>query len=389
MKQFNLFLVCGLLLTAMFLTTSCEDNNSPENPIDPPNPPSYVVDLDRDSLNFLYTGGSQTLMLSSNGSWAVSERPTWLTVLPPSGEGDETITVTASANEQPEIRSHTLTFTAGTEIATVEITQEGTPFIELNKTMLVFEAESGSQTINLSTNRNWTVSNTPNWLTVSPQSGERNETITVTATQNQSTTRSYTLTFTAGTQTATVEITQIGQGVIINGVVWAMRNVDMPGTFAEHPESRGMFYQQGRNIGWSSTNPLRNSNGGTAWNTSIPTGTTWTSTNDPCPQGWRVPTHAEIQTLGNTANVASVWASVNGVNGRTFTDRATNATIFLPAVGWRCNTFGVLFDAGDVGFYWSSTFTASSGFDLSFSMVGAGISSNSRAFGFSVRCVSE
>jgi len=138
MKKFNLFLVCGLLLTAMFLTTSCEDNNppensdNPENPINPPNPPnppdppdlpSYLIDLNRDSLSFFYTGGNRTINLSSNGSWTASARPSWLTVWPPSGVGNETITVTASANESSEARETTLTFTAGRNTATLVITQ--------------------------------------------------------------------------------------------------------------------------------------------------------------------------------------------------------------------------------------------------------------------------
>ena len=33
------------------------------------------------------------------------------------------------------------------------------------------------------------------------------------------------------------------EGVVINGVRWATRNVDMPGTFAPTPESFGMHYQ--------------------------------------------------------------------------------------------------------------------------------------------------
>jgi hypothetical protein len=36
-------------------------------------------------------------------------------------------------------------------------------------------------------------------------------------------------------------------GVVINGVKWATRNVDAPGTFAESPQAAGMFYQWNRN----------------------------------------------------------------------------------------------------------------------------------------------
>jgi len=181
-------------------------------------------------------------------------------------------------------------------------------------------------------------------------------------------------------------------GVVINGVRWATRNVDMPNTFAENPESLGMFYQWDRNIGWSSTDPMINSNGGTTWDSFAPTGSTWERANDPCPQGWRVPTREEIETLGNTANVSSQWTTVNGVNGRTFTDRNTGNSIFLPAVGWRNSPRGALLVAGDDGVYWSSTFIGTAnawGLGFVRGSVSAGTVILIRAGGSSVRCVAE
>ncbi len=41
--------------------------------------------------------------------------------------------------------------------------------------------------------------------------------------------------------------------VLINGVLWATRNVDAPGTFAASPESTGMFYQWNSRIAWSAS----------------------------------------------------------------------------------------------------------------------------------------
>ena len=46
-----------------------------------------------------------------------------------------------------------------------------------------------------------------------------------------------------------------------------------------------------------------------------PTGTSWTRANDPCPQGWRVPTGNELCSLMNAGNT---WTTRNGVNGRVF-----------------------------------------------------------------------
>ena len=146
-------------------------------------------------------------------------------------------------------------------------------------------------------------------------------------------------------------------GVIINGVHWATRNVDAPGTFVRNPEDAGMLFQWNRKKAWSTTNEevtgwlnrLRNRNRETEWDTSIPEGTTWERVNDPCPPGWRVPTEAEFYSLKNTI---SIWTTKNGVNGRLF-GTAPNQ-LFLPAAGWRDSAGGFGF-ANTHGGYWSNT----------------------------------
>jgi len=39
-----------------------------------------------------------------------------------------------------------------------------------------------------------------------------------------------------------IDVRYYDEGVIIDGVKWATRNVDVPGTFASSPEAPGMFY---------------------------------------------------------------------------------------------------------------------------------------------------
>ena len=143
------------------------------------------------------------------------------------------------------------------------------------------------------------------------------------------------------------------QGVVINGVKWATRNVDAPGTFAANSEDAGMFYQWNSKIGWSSTDPMINSSGGSTWNNSDPTGDTWETTNDPSPKGWHIPTLAEIQTLLDNKKQRFDWTTVNGINGLKITDTTTGNSIFLPATGTRMMD-GALLNVNNWGNYWSS-----------------------------------
>ena len=148
------------------------------------------------------------------------------------------------------------------------------------------------------------------------------------------------------------------EGVVINGVKWATRNVGSPGTFADKPENPGMFYLWNSKIGWSATDPMINSDGGKIWGSSAPGGDTWEKVNDPIPEGWRMPTLEEIKKLLDTDKVDSrdLWEGVYGIAGTQFTDRTSGNSIFLPAAGYRnYEEGGSLISAGLYGLYWSST----------------------------------
>jgi len=116
-----------------------------------------------------------------------------------------------------------------------------------------------------------------------------------------------------------------------------------------------MFYQWNRKIGWSVTDPMINSNGGTVWDITIPTDTAWEKANDPSPAGWRVPTFDEIETLFDTDKVRSEWTTENSINGRKFTDKVSGNSIFLPVAGYRCHYDGTLCTVGYYSIYWSGT----------------------------------
>ena len=198
-------------------------------------------------------------------------------------------------------------------------------------------------------------------------------------------------------------------GVVINGVRWATRNVDAPGTFAASPASPGMFFQWNRRQGWAATGNV------TDWNNSTPTGTYWTRVNDPCPTGWRVPTQQEFDSLieatfgftfdtDETAKYAQThWR--NGTSSRRWVQNWRNTGtnglifgvepnfIFLPAAGERAESDGTLNFVGEAGSYWTgmlSTWGWEAPFSLTFSNVGmSGAIEGWTLYGMSVRCVAD
>ena len=141
----------------------------------------------------------------------------------------------------------------------------------------------------------------------------------------------------------------VDEGVVINGVRWATRNVAEPGRFAINPEDPGMFYQWNRKTAWSATAAYIPN-----WNTSYPAGDIWEEANDPSPAGWHVPTVNDFQKLLDRSKVDDEWCTENGINGRRFTDKESGKSIFLPAAGRRggiSGNTGLLMGAGESGIY--------------------------------------
>ena len=166
--------------------------------------------------------------------------------------------------------------------------------------------------------------------------------------------------------------------VLINGVKWATRNVG-----ASSPCDYGGYYQF--NKGTTDFLPYYD-----YFNSVYAQSNTWLPANDPSPAGYRVPTLSEIQSLFNTTYVSNEWITLNGINGRKFTDRKNGNSIFLPAAGYRSYSDGTLGYVGSGGLYWSGTVGGSGyAYGLYFYSGDAYWGGSNRVFGFSVRPVAE
>ncbi|MDH6356997.1 FISUMP domain-containing protein [Parabacteroides sp. PF5-9] len=183
------------------------------------------------------------------------------------------------------------------------------------------------------------------------------------------------------------------EGVVINGIKWAISNIAAPGTFAAKPEDAGLMYQWNRKKGWHATTP-KNFEGD--WINKEQTGKVWEKANDPSPEGWRIPTLAEMQKLLDETKVTQEWITVNGVPGKKYTDKASGKSIFLPAAGSRHQGNGNLNKlAGDnaSGAYWSSEATVQRNahcltFAKTFSKADNYSAANGN-YGYCLRCVKK
>lgn len=135
------------------------------------------------------------------------------------------------------------------------------------------------------------------------------------------------------------------------------------------------------------------------WNTTSALPGAWSDGSkkdeDPCPDGFRVPTKTQWEGVFNPSlNVVtdasgSTWASspTNYTSGKNF-----GPSLMLPAAGFRIFISGALFSRGSNGYYWSSTESGTFNtwaWYLFFGSGGAGMLENESTFGYSVRCIAE
>ncbi|MFO7922217.1 MAG: FISUMP domain-containing protein [Bacteroidales bacterium] len=99
-------------------------------------------------------------------------------------------------------------------------------------------------------------------------------------------------------------------------------------------------------------------------------------TNNPCPSGYRLPTEAEWD------EERASWISEDPAG-------AFDSPLKLPVAGYRNYGNGSLESVGFYGHYWSSTVDGNNSRNLYFYSSNAGMVSNLRAYGGSVRCLKD
>ena len=219
-----------------------------------------------------------------------------------------------------------------------------------------------------------------------------------------------------------------GKGIVIGDVIWAPVNCGYePATSDSKGYPYGKLYQWGRKYGQGHSTsydasvpeivegPISAINGqkdiySNTFFTASESPYDWTSPQDdnlwnsgtednpvkteydPCPEGWRVPTYAELERLNNSYSSFMTVGEQKGLylcGDYTYLDNAPQ--VFFPAAGYCYYTDGRADFRGDLGYYWSSRpysayayclcLDSSSNVDM--------FNYGNRAIGLSVRCVQE
>ena len=114
MKNF-LYSLC--IAFAALAATACDDDNDKA--------PDFA--LSTAEWSFAPTEGSQKMIVSAPGAWAISGIPDWITVKPAEAVGPREILISYTANDTKTPRTAKLTVTCNGETLPIDIEQQEAP----------------------------------------------------------------------------------------------------------------------------------------------------------------------------------------------------------------------------------------------------------------------
>lgn len=171
------------------------------------------VSMSTQSLTIAAEGGTYTADLKSNGEWTVSSTAEWLSVSPSSGNGNITLTLLVQANPTDQPRSVEIKATTKDNTASLTLTQEAgsqgedpgdnpgddpgddpgdnpgggeepVHYLTIQSEEFLVGYEGGSMTITLGCDELWSVINDFDWVSFDKTTGEGDDEIIVTVTEN-------------------------------------------------------------------------------------------------------------------------------------------------------------------------------------------------------------
>ena len=146
------------------------------------------------SMEFGAASETKSLTFNTNKNWTITtDASTWIEVSPKSGEASKdaiSINVKCYENTQYQSRTGNITISAGGLTKTIKVTQAAaikTISLSVSTTSLSVSGQGGTTSFTVTCNDNWTITDIPDYVTVSQTSGTESAsavTVNVTAKQN-------------------------------------------------------------------------------------------------------------------------------------------------------------------------------------------------------------
>ena len=150
--------------------------------------PVLDIEVAPSNLDFVCTGETKTVMVTTEDSWTAAVGEEWVTLNQNEGQGNAEISVTVGENPMYERRQANVVFvTAGSAQAVLVIRQEASPdphFLEVSPHVLQFGKEGGESDISVNCDADWEFDLDCDWLSLSQLSGTGNATVVLTAEPN-------------------------------------------------------------------------------------------------------------------------------------------------------------------------------------------------------------
>jgi len=131
-------------------------------------------------LDFTDKASTQRVDIKSDGVWTASVSDSWITVTPTSGDGDATLSVSVTENNEMTARTGSINLTMGETVKTIVVTQQ-CKYITLSQSALQFTSTGGTLQLSVKSSSTWNVylpDSIKNWVAVSQTSGTGDKDIT-------------------------------------------------------------------------------------------------------------------------------------------------------------------------------------------------------------------
>lgn len=155
------------------------------------------------SLQFENFASKYDVTIDAETDWTTTVSDSWINVSPDKGKAGKTsVSIEVAPNTAIASRSGYVAINTGTsERLQIAIIQKGI-YIEADEE-ITFASIEDSKKLNIKSNTTWTVTDKPNWITLSKESGEGNSEITITAADNPNTT----------SRTSQIVLSQVGLSI--------------------------------------------------------------------------------------------------------------------------------------------------------------------------------